>query len=571
MKKRIFALLVAVLMIATLIPSAFAADTPPVEVKVGATMQVRKSGTDADWTNSQKTLTMSTDDMNGTVDFRCELRTVTIRNTITEWYEYGETLINTIAGTNTTLKNTLRAHFNEWPVTGEFTVTIDLSKAGKLDVPTKYTDTTDADYAPMIGFNDEASDLFEETGRELSADGKILTIGIAIKDADNDGVPGIVEQKLYDGVKAGTYLRDHELNFTVEGVAMDKFTSTQTVEGKMEGTTSFQFGTDPSDDVVTFYTDEVRASLRRAGTGTGGTPSTPSTPDDKDDNEITFIVDGVEELDPIYEGDKIDEDDLPDPKKPGYTFDGWYTDPEMTEKVTGEVKIDGDTVLYGHWVSDTINTEDHFAYVIGYPDNTVRPERNITREEVAMIFYRLLRDDVRDDLRKTTNDFPDVEADRWSNTAISTMANGGYIVGYPDGTFGPERNITRAEFATMATRFASLMDDSGATFSDIDGHWSKSYVLKAATAGWIAGYPDGTFLPEQNITRAEAMTIINRVLVRSVDKDGLHEDTMFWIDMKGSEWYYYIVLEATNSHDYVRTEDGITEEWTAIVPNKTWD
>ena len=227
--------------------------------------------------------------------------------------------------------------------------------------------------------------------------------------------------------------------------------------------------------------------------------------------------------------------------------------------------------LYGHWVSNVVDTENHFAYVIGYPDGTVLPEKNITREEVAMIFYRLLRDDVRASLRTDKNDFTDVADNRWSNVAISTMANGGFIVGYTDGTFGPERNITRAEFATMATRFASLMDDSGASFSDIEGHWSKYYVLKAATAGWISGYPEGTFLPEKNITRAEAFTIINRVLARSVNKEGLHADTTLWKDMNGSEWYYYITLEATNSHNFVRQEDGINETWTAIVPNKTWD
>ena len=183
----------------------------------------------------------------------------------------------------------------------------------------------------------------------------------------------------------------------------------------------------------------------------------------------------------------------------------------------------------------------------------------------------MLRDEVRDSLRVNKNDFTDVADDRWSNVPISTMANGGFIKGYPDGTFGPGKNITRAEFATMATRFASLMDDSGASFSDIAGHWSESYVLRAATAGWIAGYPDGTFGPEKLITRAEAMTIINRVLMRSVNKEGLHADTMFWIDMDGSEWYYYITLEATNSHNYTRQEDGINENWTAIIPNKTWD
>lgn len=551
MKKRSFALLLTVLMVVSLMPMAFAAQQPASEVEVPAGIYVRKEGTDADWSASTKTLNMSKADMAKTVDFRCELNTAPIKNAITEWYNYGKDLIAGLAGDDTDLADTLTAHFTEWPVTGSFTVTIDLSKAGKLHVPTVYTDGA----TNMKGFNESASDLFTETGRTLSADGKTLTINIAIK-------PGIMEQALYDGVIAGTYL--DELTFTVEGVTMDTFTSAQTVTGKMEGSASMQIGTDHTDDkVVEFFTETVRATLKLPSVG---------VTDTSEDYKISFNIDGkTDELDPIYDSGTVKVSDLPTPTKVGYKFDGWYFDSKMTEKVTKNFSLTKDITLYGHWVSGVVDTENHYAYVIGYPDGTVRADQNITREEVAMIFYRLLRDDVRADLRTDKNDFTDVAADRWSNVAISTMVNGGFIIGYPDGTFGPERNITRAEFATMATRFASLMDDSGASFSDIENHWSKSYVLKAATAGWIAGYPDGTFLPEKNITRAEAFTIINRVLSRSVNAEGLHADTTLWSDMTTDDWYYYIVLEATNSHTHTRQEDGINENWTAIVENKTWD
>lgn len=551
MKKRIFALVLSLLMVAVLVPMVLAADEPPHEVVVNGAIEAVKE----DSTTWASSVVMETADMAKTVDFRCVLRVVTIKNTITAWYNRGVSLINDIAGDDDVLRDTLMGHFDTFPVTGEFTVTVDLSGAPKLHVPAKYTDTTDAEYEPMIGFNDVAKALFVETGRTLS--GTTLTINIAIK-------ANLSERDLYDGIVAGTYFGD-DLVFTVEGVTMDTFTSNQKVKGSMLGTTTFQVGNTPSaSDSVTFKTQSgLNATLRTKSSATVDTP---------DDYKITFNIDGnTKEINPIYDRGTIKVSELPAPTKIGYKFDGWYFDSKKGEKVTEDFKLTKNITLYGHWVSDVVDTENHYAYVIGYPDGTVRAEQNITREEVAMIFYRLLRDDVRAELRTDKNDFTDVAADRWSNVAISTMVNGGFIVGYPDGTFGPERNITRAEFATIATRFASLMDDSGATFSDIDGHWSKSYVLKAATAGWISGYPDGTFLPEKNITRAEAFTIINNVLSRSVNKEGLHADTTLWSDMDGSEWYYYIVLEATNSHSYARQEDGIHEDWSAIIENKTWD
>ena len=560
MKKRIFSILLVLIMAIMVVPSVFAAnDIPSDEVKVPATMQVRKDGTDADWATSGNSLILQTAQMTNPVDFHAVLTTNPIKNAITEWYEYGESLIKDIAGTNTVLENNLRAHFNEWPVTGEFDVTIKF--------PAQFSGTElDAHLTQnrndMYGFNEEAKNLFEETGRTVTVDGnyKVLTITIAIKDADNDGTNGIMEQALYDGVKNGTYL--NALTYTVEDVIPNTFSGTLTVTGSMDGHTSFQFGTDPSDDVVHFFTDEVRATLRKPSSG---------TPSEPEDYKITFNIDGkTDEIDPMYARGNVKEKDLPAPVKPGYTFNGWYKDSALTDKVVNSINVTKDITLYGHWVSDTLVTDDHFAYIIGYPDETVRPNRNITREEATTMFYRLLRDEVRDSIFTTENNFSDIAPDRWSNSAISTMANGGYVVGRPDGTFDPAAPITRAEFATMAVRFASLMDTSGASFSDISGHWAENYILKAATAGWVTGYPDGTFNPNAYITRAEAMTLVNNVLGRHVNEAGLHADTRKWIDMDGTEWYYYIVLEATNSHDFVRQTDGYNETWTAILPNKEW-
>ncbi len=562
MKKRIFSILLVLIMAMALVPSIFAAkDIPADEVKVPATMQVRKDGTDDAWATSGSLLMLKTAEMSNPVDYHTVLNTSPIKNTIIEWYEYGESLIADIAGTNTTLKDRLTSYFNTFPVTGEFTVTITFPAQLSGEELDKHLIENRND---MYGFNEEAKVLFEETGRTVTTDGtdKILTIKIAIKDVEDDGVPGIMEQKLYDGVKNGTYL--NELTYTVENVIPGAFTGSLTVKGVMEGDTTFQIGTSATDsDTVRFYTDEVRATLRKV---TSGGPSTGD-----EDYKITFNIDGkTDEIDPIYTKGNYKAEKLPYPSKPGYTFQGWYWDSALTDKVEGTFKVDRDIILYGHWVSNTLLTDDHFAYIIGYPDETVRPLRNITREESTMIFYRLLRDEVRDGIFTLENDFNDILPERWSNSALSTMSNGGYVVGRPNGSFDPEAPITRAEFATMAVRFASLTDTSGVSFTDIEGHWAEQYILKAAKEGWIKGYPDGSFKPDAYITRAEAMTLVNNVLMRHVNKEGLHANTRLWIDMTGDEWYYYIVLEATNSHDFKRQSDGYNETWTEILPNKTW-
>ncbi|HQK53655.1 MAG TPA: S-layer homology domain-containing protein [Sedimentibacter sp.] len=212
---------------------------------------------------------------------------------------------------------------------------------------------------------------------------------------------------------------------------------------------------------------------------------------------------------------------------------------------------------------------DHFAYVIGYPEGDIRPMNNITREEVAMIFYRLLTDDSRNQLLSNTNPFTDVESGRWSNRAISTLYNADIISGYPDGTFRPSDSISRAEFATIAAKFDDLDLGNSSKFSDIFGHWAEKYITSAENKGWIKGYPDMTFKPEQDITRAEAMTLINNVLERAVPAENIHSDAMFWPDIDEDDWYFEAIMEATNSHDYVIEEDG-DELWTGMKPNKVW-
>ena len=219
-----------------------------------------------------------------------------------------------------------------------------------------------------------------------------------------------------------------------------------------------------------------------------------------------------------------------------------------------------------------LNTEDHYAYIVGYSeDGTVRPNANITRAEVATIFFRLLTDSARDQFWMTTNNFSDVLPNDWYNTAVSTMVNMGIIQGYEDGTFRPNANITRAEFATIAARFlASGYEVEDDLFTDIANHWARESINDAAMAGWINGYEDGTFRPDAAITRAEAVTMVNNVLQRKPDADHMLDSMIKWPDNPEGTWYYEAIQEATNSHDYDLFEDAEYETWTALQENRDW-
>ena len=220
-----------------------------------------------------------------------------------------------------------------------------------------------------------------------------------------------------------------------------------------------------------------------------------------------------------------------------------------------------------------LNTEDHYAYIVGYPDGNVKPEGNITRAEVATIFFRLLTDESRDEFWSQTNPYSDVSEDDWYNNAVSTLTNADIIDGYEDGTFKPNGNITRAEFATIAVRFFEATYEGENLFPDIDGHWAQDYINEAANAGIVDGYPDGTFGPQKLITRAEAMTMVNRTIDRHPDADHLLDDMIVWPDNPETAWYYEQVQEATNSHEYTMNTDDEQnpyEIWTELLPVRDW-
>ena len=219
-----------------------------------------------------------------------------------------------------------------------------------------------------------------------------------------------------------------------------------------------------------------------------------------------------------------------------------------------------------------LNTTDHFAYIVGYGNGEVRPQNNITRAEVATIFFRLLTDDVRDENLTKTNRYSDVAATSWYNTAVSTLSSMGIITGYPDGTFRPNTAITRAEFAAIAARFDNDGDKTAAKFSDIATHWAKDEISIAYNNGWITGYPDGTFGPQRDITRAETMTLVNRVLNRQPEtEDDLLPNMTVWTDNANPKaWYYLAVQEATNSHYYEFKTNSQYEKWTELRETRDW-
>ena len=261
------------------------------------------------------------------------------------------------------------------------------------------------------------------------------------------------------------------------------------------------------------------------------------------------------------------------PTRESYTFTGWYADKALTQKIT-TVTMNSDKTVYAGWeatgVPDKLNGDDHFAYVIGYPDGKVHPEGNISRAETATIFFRLLKADIRDGNLTADNDFSDVSDGQWHNKAISTMAKLGIVKGRRADRFDPDASITRAEFAAICARFNTKPVENSGSFSDISGHWAENEIERAAAFGWISGYPDGTFRPDARITRAEAMTMINRVLCRMPQSESDLLDSMVtWPDNKPSDWHYLAVQEATNSHDFDR-QGEVGESWTKLTSVPDW-
>ena len=284
------------------------------------------------------------------------------------------------------------------------------------------------------------------------------------------------------------------------------------------------------------------------------------------------------------------------PVRSGYRFTGWFADEALTLPVTS-VTMDGNKSVHAGWervitpVPPTPSTPDepevhrpnglvldeHFAYLIGNDDGLIRPELNITRAEVATIFFRMLTDEARDRNWSQTNSYTDVDPSDWYNNAISTLSNMGIISGDPSGAFRPDDSITRAEFTKIAVGFFDKAGDYvDGTYDDVSSSdWYADFIDAAVDLGLIEGYPDGTIRPEATITRAEACTIVNRTLGRVPDKDHLlpADEMRVWPDNSDTnEWYYAQIQEATNSHDYewIGEENDQIENWTEKLEDRDW-
>ncbi|MBQ3023186.1 MAG: S-layer homology domain-containing protein [Clostridia bacterium] len=296
---------------------------------------------------------------------------------------------------------------------------------------------------------------------------------------------------------------------------------------------------------------------------------------------VTFNTNGGSEITPQRYARGTEVQLTMVPTKEGYIFDGWYSDAQLTNKIESIVvdenvtiyagwKKDGSTVVSKVEIPELLEDKEHYAYVMGYPEGDIRPNGNITRAEAVTMIFRLLKDDVRKANLTVENKFEDVTADDWFNTAVSTLAKLGIIEGRTETTFVPNANITRAEFATMFARLAEYEFVAENNYSDVEHHWAKAFIEEVDAYGWIAGYEDDTFRPDNNITRAEAMTLINRVLQRVPEnEDALLDGMTIWTDNADkTAWYYLAVQEATNSHEY--EVKGTYEVWTKLNENKDW-
>ena len=295
----------------------------------------------------------------------------------------------------------------------------------------------------------------------------------------------------------------------------------------------------------------------------------------RDDYTLHYVTNGGNHLSSETKSSAWTKDyeDLPTPVRDGYTFEGWYWDLRLTEPVTGDVKVDKTTVtLYAKWsggsygpddtgVSKWLETDEHNAFLSGYPDGSFQADKNMTRAEVAQMFYALLLDKNV----TITKTFSDVEDDAWYATAVNTMASLGMLEGYPDGTFHPDAPITRAEFAAIALAFAYDPASANCSYTDVNtSAWYYTYVAQATTYSWIGGYPDGSFRPNNSITRAEVAVIVNNMLGRSADKgyiDRNADELVSFVDLSKTHWAYYTIMEATNTHDYTTSSNG--ESWKA--------
>lgn len=475
------------------------------------------------------------------------------------WYFEGDyALINTTCAT----------------VTNQYTVSFD-SNGGTGTMDSKTVAASSKYTLPACGFtapDKKEFDAWEIDGTRYEVGASIEVNGnITVKALWKDAAPAatyLVEVK--DSHAATTGEGSYEAGKTVTIHAGDR--SNYRFDGWTTTSAGVTLASASSKD-TTFVMPANAVTVTANWTYIGGSGSGGSSRDDS--YTLRYDTNGGKKLSSESKSSKWTKDyeDLPIPTREGYRFDGWYYDSKLKNEVTDDVKVNTSVVtLYAGWtaveVPSMLNGDDHFAYVQGYKDGMIRPYGLISRAETTTIFFRLLKDSVRDGNLLTSNTYTDVTDDYWANTAISTMTGLGIVQGRSADTFDPNAPITRAQFAAICARFDTGKTYGSQSFSDTQGHWAQAYIERAAELGWIKGFEDGTFRPDTYITRAQAMTMINRVLNRTPDdEDDLLDNMNVWPDCTPNDWFYLAVQEATNSHDF-KYQGG--EVWTKLTKAPDW-
>ena len=566
MMKKFSCVLLAVVLLFQLGMTAFAASYTD-SVDVNASLQVTTAGTPitaetANTVSVEKTVA----EPFPSFDFKCVLNMEGVRTKFNDYYTNWMSILS-YAGTSERIAE-LNAQLQTMQITGTFTA--EIVYPNTVTIPAEFLVNNQ-----MVGFDDNAKLIFGNDTRTVinGVDTNTLQITFSIVGTDAASRPGyVVASDLFAHIN--TYLADFSLMLPNVGTTV---LGTHNVQGKLTGTTVATGTT--TDLTITYQTNPEYATAVATITEKGNRPVPTSTPAPGGINyEVNFYIDGEKaDYSPIIKaaGATVALNELPIPYQDGYSFNGWYTDKELTNKVTADFELTKDMNLYGAFVrnqsASKLNDIDHFAYIIGYPDGEVKPENLITREEVATIFFRLLKQAHREEMFTKTNSFPDVDEDRWSNTAISTLTNGGILKGYEDGSFRPTNTITRAEFIAIASRLDAMLEDLNHNFTDIDSHWAEDYIANAVKKGWITGYEDGSFSPDQPITRAEAVAVVNRMLNRFLHTDGAHEEAMIWPDNPKDAWYHLPIVEASNSHDYNKAGGSVYESWPNMRETPDWE
>lgn len=556
MRKRIIAFCAAAAMALSCASQVFAAPTElenlitalpnydtdykTVSVDVPADIELR-TGTSGEFADGPIVRSVLHQNVSLDISYRATLYMQTVQDEFNTYWASAKALINIakeakIAGGEseadaTAFADTLLTQLNEVPVTGTFTVEVTFPNT--ITIPDSVKNGSNMD-----GFNDEAKQIFKEVSRTATSTG--LKIEIAVKGPDETNPRDYVTgSELYDD---GNFKYLPDLVFTCEGAKV-KGLATHKVTGSITGSTKIG-----DYEAVTGVAQEPISTINyKAVQITAGHPG--------DANRDA--ADGIYESVRLY----IDENQNNNTNTGGGST---VTRPSNTPVPVSTVKPQDPE-------SDAeLDKENHYAYIIGDDEGNVRPMADISRAEVATIFFRLFTDDTRTKYWSKTNTYSDVAEGDWYNNAISTLSNAKVLTGYEDGTFKPNAPITRAEFAAIVSRLTDGIYEGYDLFDDIKNSWAREYINRASYKGWVQGDGNKKYRPADNITRAEAMTLINNVLIRHVEESGMYAEMNKWPDNQPSAWYYTAVQEATNSHNYERIENSENEKWSTPLEDRDW-